>query len=131
MERRVKIYLPKISRAVDWGNFGKSVKDLTERLLPLAKPIVWVGLFGFALLMLQVFLIGAFDRLGISPKISLLASSLSFAAVFAGLAIFGGLQKKEFSEVLETNAKTQPICKILIIKREIRNLKSEIRNKKL
>ena len=51
-------------------------------------------------------LVVGFDRLGISPKVSFLVSSLFFAAFFGGLAIIGGIKRNVTAEVFEANFKT-------------------------
>ena len=107
-----KIYPAKIGFAADWESYKNSAKDFFN-LLPSAKTLSLVGFCAFCLLILQVFLIGTFDRfLGVSPKVSLLVSSLFYIAVFVGLSVVGGLRREAIVE-------TQPICKMLIIKRKI------------
>ncbi len=123
MENRDKIYPARISLSVDWENSGNLAKEFFFHLLPLAGTLLLVGLTTFGFLILQVFLIGVFDRLGISPKLSLLVSSLFYVVSFAGLAIVGGLKKKECAETVATNFNVRPICKMLIIKRKSQEIK--------
>src|SRR5687767_13204813 len=118
-----KIYPPKISRRADWENFGNPYKDLFYKLLPLAKPICFLAASGIGGLILQVFFVGLLDRFGISPKITVLVSSLLYAVLFAGLAIVGVLKNKSVLVVTAANADTQPICKILLIRREKREVR--------
>ncbi len=103
------------------GNLPKSfkkVKDLFWQALPPAFKMVSAGLI---LLIFQVILVGSSDRLlGISPKLSLIFSSLLFALIFGGLAIIGGLKLKTAAEVSENNLIAKPICKLLIIRRKDR-----------
>ena len=106
-----KIYPAKIGFAADWESFKNSAKDFFN-LLPSAKTLSLFGFCAFCLLIFQVFLVGVFDRFGVSPKVAILVSSAFYVAAFAGLAMVGGLRKEAIVE-------TQPICKMLIIKRKI------------
>ncbi len=116
MERREKIYLPKISRTVDWSNFQSAAKDFAASLLPIAKRLCLFGFVAAVLLVLQIFTVGIFDRLGVSPKISITVSSLFYAAVFASLAIYGGVKHRVI--VIASGANfNPPICKRLIIRK--------------
>ena len=125
MENRDKIYPAKISLSVDWENFGNLAKTFFFSLLPLAGTLLPVGLSVFFFLILQVFFVGVFDRLGISPKISLLISSLFYVAAFAGLAIVGGWRRKARVETVAASFtfNARPICKMLIIKRKTQEIK--------
>ena len=118
-----KIYPTKISRLADWENFDKSAKVLLFKLLPLAKPIFLASLSVGVWLILQVFVVGFFDRLGVSPKISLIGSSLFYGGIFATLAIIGGLKRNEIATAVKANFNAQPICKMLIIKRKTQEMK--------
>lgn len=129
MENHEKIYSAKISLAVDWTNFGNLAKDLFSRILPLAKTLSLVGLSVFFFLIFQVVLVGVFDRLGVSPKVSLLVSCLFYVVTFAGLAIVGGLKSKTGAETFEANFNARPICKTLIIKRKNQEINSKAKVK--
>ena len=118
METLNKIYLPKINRPVDWKTLLNSAKRFVFNILPFGKKVFWFSSAAVILLILQVLIIGVSDRLGISPKVSLLVSSLIYAAVFAGLAIIGGLKSKVVREVVISHLGSQPVCKILIIKKK-------------
>lgn len=123
MERREKIYLPKTSRTADWANFQTVAKDFVANLPLLAKRLCFFGFAAVVLLSLQIFAVGFFDRLGVSPKISILVSCLFYAFVFSGLAIYGGVKSRVI--VIASGANFNlPICKRLIIRKE--NLKSRI-----
>ena len=123
MVKNDKFYPAKISLAVDWKKYGNSAKDLFFNLLPLAGTLFLYGLTAFCFLILQVFLIGLFDRLGISPKVGLLVSCLFYVVVFAGLAVIGGLKSKASAETVGANFNARPICKMLIIKRKSQEIK--------
>lgn len=123
MERREKIYLPKNSRTADWSSFQSAAKDFAANFPPLVKHLCLFGFTVLILLALQIFAVGVFDRLGVSPKISITVSSLFYAAVFAVLAIYGGAKSRII--VIASGANfNPPICKRLIIRKE--NLKSRI-----
>jgi hypothetical protein len=118
MEHYTKIHPAEIHRLVDWRSLRDSAKRLFLELLPVAKPLSFAILAGVALLVLQVIIIGISDRFGISPKISLILSSLFYSFVFAAIAIVGGLKIREIREFANAQIQLQPICKILIIKRK-------------
>lgn len=113
-----KIYTAKINRPIVSENFAASAKSLVFKLLPPSKPVVFIGLSVVVLSVLQILSIGILDRWGVSPKISLIGSSLFYAFVFASLAIVGGIKRKEKAKVVKKRLETQPICKMLIISRE-------------
>lgn len=119
MENLNKIYPTKISHLADGDTLFDFVKTIFYKLLPLAKPVFWIGLSGALLLILQIGLVGVFDRWGVSPKISLIGSSLFYVIGFAGLALLaGGLKKNEISKDAGAEVRALPICKRLIIKRK-------------
>lgn len=123
MEILQKNHLPKINRPVEWRNLFKSANEFFCKVLPFGKIIFWCGLTAVCLLIFQVLIIGVFDRLGVSPKVCLIVSSLIYTAVFAGLAIVGGWKNKVTREVVITHLGSQPICKILIIKKKKQEVK--------
>lgn len=123
MERHEKIYLPKISRWADLESYTNALKEFFNRLFPLAKPICLFVFVGFGWLSFQVFSVGVFDRFGISPKVSIPVSSLFYAVVFASLAVIGGLNNTRILKASGTNPKSSPICKILLIRRQKREIK--------
>jgi hypothetical protein len=92
--------------------FGE-IKSSARRFLPFISKI---SLTGSVLLALQAVLVGAADRLGVSPKWSIILSGLFFAAVCGGLAVCGGVTEKTavFAEPAET---AEPVCKILMSRR--------------
>lgn len=118
METLNKIYLPKINRPVDWKTLLIWAKGLILNVLSLGKKVFWVGAATVILLIFQVLIIGVSDRLGISPKVSLLVSSLVYAAFLTGLVIIGGLKSKAVREVVILHLGSRSVCKILIIKKK-------------
>lgn len=73
------------------------------------------------LLLVEIFVVGAADRLGVSPKWSVLLTSLFYAVVFAGLTFLGGLKEKNITEdspAFEVSKTSEPVCKILTIRRK-------------
>ncbi|HEY0428572.1 MAG TPA: hypothetical protein VGC76_12395 [Pyrinomonadaceae bacterium] len=122
MENNDKIYPARISFSADWENFAGQAKSLFFDFLRFAKTLAIFALCASGFLILQLFCIGVFDRMGVSPKISFLISSVFYVAGFAGLAIGGGLKRKP-AEIAGTNFNSRPICKMLIIKRKTREIK--------
>ena len=118
MENSDKIYPSELSLSVDWQSFGNSVKGLFFMLLPLAKTLLLFGASVFIFVVLQILVIGVFDRLGISPKIGFLVSSLFYITAFSGLAIVGGLKRKLSAADAGADFHVRPVCKMLIIKRK-------------
>lgn len=108
-----KIYPAKIGFAADWESYKNSAKDFFN-LLPSAKTLSLFGFCAFCLLIFQVFLVGVFDRFGVSPKVGILVSSAFYVAVFAALAVVSGLRK---DMVISARPSAQPICKLLIIRK--------------
>jgi hypothetical protein len=101
-----------------FDEFLPSLKNKFQGLLPIA---VWTFGVGFILLILQAFFIGLADRLGVSPKISFVVSSLFYAITFGSLVILGKskiIEKtKPIKEHFSLDKKAEAICKLLIIKR--------------
>lgn len=118
MEILNKMYLPKIDHPVEWKTLRNSAKGLIFNVFPLGIKVFWVGMTAIILLSLQVLIIGIADRLGISPKVSLIVSSLIYTTLLAGLAVIGGLKSKTVRKVVVNHYASQPICKMLIIKKK-------------
>lgn len=108
-----KIYPAKIGFAADWEGFKTSAKDFFN-LLPSAKSALLFVFIGLVLLIFQTVLVGIFDRFGVSPKVSILVSSLFFIAAFAGLAMVGGWRKEA---VISADSSAQTVCKLLLIRK--------------
>jgi hypothetical protein len=125
MENTDKIYSAKHSLAGECEKFVNLAKTFFLQILPLAKILFLFGLTGFILLVLQISVIGIFDRLGVSPKITLLISSLIYAVGFAVFALIGGLKNSISTKSVETNFINRPICKILFIKRKSQVLSNQ------
>lgn len=71
----------------------------------------------------QILAIAVADRIGISPKISVLVSSSIYILVLLGLAIYARLQTDEKTGVLIQQKEIavspdEPICKILMIRKK-------------
>lgn len=91
----------------------KSAKTFIRQICPVIFKFVPVSL---VLLFFQAFLIGVADRLGISPKLGFLWTSLFYVCVFSGLALFGSSRRNEVVENPELEFLNEPVCKILTIK---------------
>ena len=120
MQNADKIFPPRFD-VLD--NRRKSLIQAKAMFFKALPTIFKTGPVGCVLLILQVFLVGGFDRLGVSPKVSLLVSSLFFAAFFGGLAIIGGIKRNVSAVGFVANFKTRPICKMLIIRRKKQGIK--------
>jgi hypothetical protein len=65
------------------------------------------------LLILQALVVGAGDRFGISPKLSLIFSSLFYISIFVSLALIGNLKNQKNAEIFN-----EPVCKILSVRKK-------------
>ncbi len=114
-----KIYPPKLEIFRSYENLLPKLKSLVRHSFPF---ILKISIGGFVLLSLQVLAIGSCDRLGISPKNSFLVSSLLYIVGLGVLALVGSLKTSEYvAEIGETlNPKniSEPICKMLIIRKK-------------
>ncbi len=116
MQNLDKIQIPAFDISATRPKSFGDAKKMFWRFLPFA---VGTGLAGLVLLIFQAVFVGTADRFGISPKWSVIFSSISFAAVFGGLAILGGLkQKAAVVKFPEEKQITESICKILMIRRK-------------
>ncbi|MCY7376625.1 MAG: hypothetical protein LH472_11740 [Pyrinomonadaceae bacterium] len=115
MQNFDKIYPPSIAVPVNRPIFFSRAKAFVWRGLPTAFKAMSVG---FILLILQIAAVGILDRAGISPKISFIFSSLAYVFVLTGLLSTGRLVKVKSTEAVNDEISGEPICKILIIKRE-------------
>ena len=115
MQNFDKIYSPLIDVSVNRSQSFKQVKALMFRALPT---IFKTCVSGFMLLILQAVAVGTLDRFfGVSPKVSLIFSSLFYVAIFGSLALVGSLKERKTFDIENIASASEPICKILIIKR--------------
>jgi hypothetical protein len=115
MQNSGKIYLTKIDALTFVENFFAKLKYFIRDVFPL---IIKSGFGVIFLLILQVSIVGLFDRFGVSPKISFLISSVVLSAVSVSLAMIGGINFAETADKIVVGKLNQPICKILIIRKK-------------
>ena len=114
MQNFDKIYPALIDVSVNRPQSFKQVKVLFFNALPT---IFKTCVSGFMLLILQAVAVGALDRFfGVSPKVSLIFSSLFYVAIFGSLALVGSLKERKTFDIENIASASEPICKILIIK---------------
>ncbi len=115
MQNLDKIRTPVFDLSVESPKSFGDVGRLFRRFAPFVFKTFTAGLI---LLMFQLFLVGAADRIGISPKWSVIGSGLIFAFVFGGLAVWGGVGQKAFARDFRSPENAEPVCKILMIRRK-------------
>ena len=115
MQNFDKIYPPPFAVLVNRLKFFNRAKAFVRLGLPSVFKALSVG---FILLILQIAAVGILDRAGISPKIGFIVLSLAYVFVLTGLLFAGRLLKEKSVATVSHEISGEPVCKILIIKRE-------------
>lgn len=115
MQNISKIYPNRIAVAKQFEDLVPSAKDFFRRNFPIVCKLSFIGVI---LLILQALFIGVADRFGVSPKLSFIFSSLFYAVAFGTSAVIGGIKTaQQTANTIKLNG-SEPICKMLIIRRK-------------
>lgn len=115
MQNFDNIYPKKIDVLTFQASLYPAFKKAFRRYFPVT---VKTSIFGFMLLILQVLIVGLFDRFGVSPKLSFLISSVFYIFGLGCLALIGSIKVAELSNEVSVGKLNQPICKMLIIRKK-------------
>ncbi len=93
----------------------EQIKTMFRRFIPYVLKTILSGviLSGF-----HIFLVGAADRFGISPKWSVIVSGLFLSAICGGLAICGTAKANIAVNEFSHDQNAEPLCKILMMRRK-------------